>query len=289
MNSGIVFACCGRVGFAALALPRPGFRSMTSASAASSAPACRPVSVHLAARHGERPAGPDHVAARRRARRAPARGCSILYSTVTSERRRHQRVTRRSRRRCRRSCAMMPPWTKPFCCVRSSRAGARVDRDDAPARSHASEAPISAIAFWRAKLSRTRCAESAQGGSRRRVHRLNIRTGAAGARLGRPLVLRLRKRQLRLPVLRAGRRTPAARAVAPARACASFSCRRLRRSMPSTAAARVDVLLWLQQPRGGRRATRGTAGGRARGAGSYMSISSRISDSARPEALAAQR
>src|SRR5260221_10363369 len=50
---------------------------------------------------------------------------------------------------------MIPPCTKPFCWVRSARYGSLISL--APASTAASDAPIRAIAFWRAKLSRTCC------------------------------------------------------------------------------------------------------------------------------------
>src|SRR3954469_12355906 len=58
---------------------------------------------------------------------------------------------------------MMPPCTKPFCCVRSSRKGSSIST--APGSTTPRRAPISAIAFWRAKLSRMRVAKCGSAGA----------------------------------------------------------------------------------------------------------------------------
>src|SRR5919197_2420026 len=58
---------------------------------------------------------------------------------------------------------MMPPWTKPFCWVRSSRKGSAISTT--PGATSPRLAPISAIACWRPKLARMRSANRESAGA----------------------------------------------------------------------------------------------------------------------------
>src|SRR5690349_5544553 len=61
----------------------------------------------------------------------------------------------------------IPPWTKPFCCVRSSRNGSETSLR--PGSMRDSVAPIRRIAFCRPKLARQRSTNAGSCGTKRAV------------------------------------------------------------------------------------------------------------------------